>query len=152
MPFPSPLRPFLLSASLALAVAAGAHGAVAAQAPPGEPRVPDMDVQPVLRNVDDMAHALDRLYPQELKEAGIQGVVSVWIYIDELGRVRDARLKESSGYLAFDEAADKVVRLMSFEPARKGNAAIPVWIPMSINFRSQSGPGEAATGSGAPTT
>lgn len=139
----SSLRPIIVAALLGLAAATGAP-AVVAQDAPGEPRAMDMDVEPVLRNADDMARILDRMYPPLLKEAGVEGAPIVWVYVDELGRVRDARLKETSGYVAFDDAAVTMARLMSFEPARKGGAATAVWIPMGIGFRAQAAAGESA--------
>lgn len=138
-PFAPPLRRRALSLlavpAVALAALSGAPSGAAAQADLGEPRIVEMDEQPILRNGDDMARLLDRRYPPLLKDAGIEGAAEVWIHIDDMGRVRETRLRETSGYVAFDEAAESVAALMSFEAARKGDRPIAVWVPMTINFR-----------------
>lgn len=135
------LAPFPFLAIIAVAVSLGVvspPGPVAGQVS-GEPRVVEMDEMPVLKNPGQAEEMLDRFYPEPMKEAEIEGTTEVWIRIDELGRTRETRLKETSGYVALDEAAERVAGLMSFQPATRDGAAIAVWIPMNINFRLPAG-------------
>lgn len=141
---PPRLAPFPFLAIIAVALSLGVvfpPGPVVGQVS-GEPRVVEMDERPVLKNPGQAEEMLDRFYPATMKEAGIEGTAEVWIRIDELGRTRETRLKETSGHVALDEAAERVAGLMSFQPATRDGAAIAVWIPMNINFRL---PGAAAS-------
>jgi TonB family protein len=146
------LRRLYLPVLMVLAALAISSSIAAAQSERGEPRIVEVDQQPSLRNGADMARLLDARYPPQLKEAGIEGGAEVWLYIDELGRVRETRLKETSGYIDFDEAAESVARLMSFAPARMESGPIAVWVPMMIRFRqsAEEAPGAKPSAAGAP--
>lgn len=134
----SPLR---RASGVALCILACAStGALSAQQP-GEPQVTPVDVQPSLRNAEQAGRVLEVVHPRTLRAAGIDGVVVLWLHVDALGRVTDTRLKESSGFVAYDDAAGEVARAMTFTPARRGNEPVPAWITMNIRF-----PGNAAAG------
>jgi TonB family protein len=91
-------------------------------------------VAPTITNRDDVARALDREYPQILKNSGIGGTVQVAFHIDETGRVLETRVDGSSGYDAFDEAAERVAEVMRFTPAMNRENAVAVWVTFSIVF------------------
>jgi TonB family protein len=104
-------------------------------APPGEgPVFTPMTVRPQLTNSREVQQALQGHYPPLLRDAGIGGTAMVWIFIDETGRVRDARLNTSSGYDALDQAALRVTELMQFTAARNRDTPVPVWIALPVTF------------------
>ena len=110
--------------------------------PPGEgegdlsdaPTFTPMTVQPDLKNNREVARLLERHYPPMLRDAGIEGTVNVWFFIDEQGRVQNTRVAESSGYDAFDQAALQVADQMRFTPAYNRDQRVPVWVSIPISF------------------
>jgi TonB family protein len=91
-------------------------------------------VAPALLNPDDVKRALERNYPALLRDAGISGRVTLWLLLDESGRVTQTEVKESSGHVAFDDAARKVGELMRFSPAMNRDERIKVWVMLPIVF------------------
>lgn len=100
------------------------------------PRWTPVDVQPVLRNRDEMARLLEREYPALLRDAGIGGVVKVWFFLDEAGAVVKTQVHTSSGHAALDEAALRVGDELVFSPATNEGAAVPAWVSLNISFQS----------------
>lgn len=97
-------------------------------------------VAPRLLNPDEVERVLRSEYPIGLRDAGIGGVVSVLVRIDESGTVRDARVDASSGYEALDAAALSVVHTMRFTPALNMDAAVAVWVRQDVTFVSREPP------------
>jgi TonB family protein len=93
-----------------------------------------MTVRPQLTNSREVQQALQGHYPPLLRDAGIGGTAMVWVFIDETGRVRDARLNATSGYDALDQAALRVTELMQFTAARNRDEPVPVWVALPITF------------------
>lgn len=99
---------------------------------------PDMiprDVEPRLVNVDEVAETLKAVYPDDLRDEGVDGRVVLWLYVGTDGRVTDVRVQESSGVEALDEAAREAAGSMAFEPAAHEGSPQAVWIQQPINFR-----------------
>ena len=93
------------------------------------------DVEPRLENRAEFQKLLQRFYPPALREAGIGGTVTVWVYVSTSGEVERAVVKEGSGYEVLDAAALKVARRMLFEPALNRSEPIGVWAAQRIRFR-----------------
>lgn len=91
-------------------------------------------VAPALLNPDDVKRALERNYPALLRDAGISGRVTLWLLLDESGRVVQADVKEGSGHVAFDDAARKVGEMMRFSPAMNRDERVKVWVALPIVF------------------
>jgi len=116
--------------------------AAAELAPPPVPIVEEKDrpvyipfeVPPRLKNEAEMLALLEATYPASLRNAGIGGSVRLWLYVDELGVVRDAQVDISSGFEALDVAAQAVARAMRFTPALMRDRPTPVWISQPIEF------------------
>jgi TonB family protein len=114
--------------------------------PPPTPATPDLSEQPVftpysvrpeLRNADELMRALERSYPQTLKDAGIGGTTLLWVFIDVAGAVQNTRVVETSGFTDLDRIAETVVRATArFSPAYNRDQRVPVWIQIPITFRS----------------
>lgn len=102
--------------------------------PSDRPSFIPYDVPPELRNGRDVQRYLQRVYPPALKESGIGGTVTLWIFVSEAGQVERARVQESSGYDALDQAAKKVADQMQFKPAMNRDKETAVWVQQNIVF------------------
>jgi TonB family protein len=89
---------------------------------------------PEVTNRSVVARALEREYPPALRDAGIGGAVIVFFFIDAEGVVRDARVHQTSGFPALDQAALRVAQIFEFTPAFNREQAVPVWIQIPITF------------------
>jgi protein TonB len=93
------------------------------------------DVPPKLENAGEIQRLLERGYPSQLRDAGIEGTVILWIFVDAQGAVQKMEVKESSGYELMDEAALSTAEKMRFAPAMNRDKATPVWLAQPITFR-----------------
>jgi protein TonB len=91
-------------------------------------------VAPKLLNPDEVIREARGLYPPLLREAGIEGEVKVWLFVDEKGRVKNSLVGQSSGREEFDRAALQVSRRMRFKPAENDDQKVAVWVVMPIRF------------------
>lgn len=90
---------------------------------------------PQLLNRDEVLRNLRRFYPELERRAGREADVIVTIHIDQSGVVGSVDVVNSAGK-SFDEAAQKVSRLMRFSPAIGLNGRpVPVRMPQPIQFR-----------------
>jgi TonB family protein len=92
------------------------------------------DVEPRLLNGVEIASLLKQRYPRALCDAGIQGRVLLWIFVDESGGPASCRVHTTSGYTAFDEVATEVVSHMRFAPAMHMDKPVAVWIAQPVKF------------------
>jgi len=73
-------------------------------------------------------------YPEQAREAGIQGPVQVSFLLDEDGNVSSGRIIKSPG-IELDEEALRLVSIMpKWAPAQKDGKPIAVWYTVSIHF------------------
>jgi periplasmic protein TonB len=98
------------------------------------PQFTPYTVRPELRNPDEIRGLLVRNYPSLLRDAGIGGIATLWVFIDEQGAVQRALINVSSGQPALDEAALRVVPEMAFTPAIYHNRRVAVWIELPVQF------------------
>lgn len=106
-----------------------------AGSPKDRPSFIPRDVDPRATNDDEIRKLLRRFYPPMLKDAGIGGTVTLWLFVNENGDVEKWQVQKSSGYDAMDEAAGKVAQRMEFKPAMNRNEPIGVWVSRNITFR-----------------
>ena len=116
-----------------------AADASSVSSPPAEPRTREphftpMTVRPSLTNATVVRDVLLAEYPALLRDAGIGGAPVVWLHIATTGEVDDARVFESSGFEALDQAAIHVARAMTFSPAMNGDVATDAWVQIPIRF------------------
>jgi len=102
--------------------------------PEDRPSFIPYDVPPKLKNPGEIQKLLQRLYPSQLREAGIEGTVVLWIYIDENGGVQKTQVQKTSGYDAMDKAAMGTADKMKFSPAKNRDKKTPVWVAQAITF------------------
>lgn len=57
-----------------------------------------------------------------------------WLLVDAEGRVRTTVLQLPSGHSSFDDAARAVAENLEFEPARRDDRPVPVWILTRISL------------------
>jgi TonB family protein len=96
-------------------------------------------VQPSVANPDTLRSALERAYPNLLREAGIGGTVRLLVRIDTHGRVLEAKIERSSGYRALDDAALKVSGILRFHPALNRDTPVSVWVRIPVTFQVHEG-------------
>ncbi len=96
-------------------------------------------VAPQLMNSAEIAAALERSYPPELREGGIEGTVVLWVQIDTDGDVTRAAVWESSGYGEFDQVATSVASQMRFIPAQSNAGPVSVSITVPVDFKLRRG-------------
>lgn len=99
------------------------------------PVMTPMTVRPEIRNRAEVVRALEREYPNILRDAGIGGDVVVWFFISETGQVLDQRVANSSGHSQLDEAALKVAQVYRFTPALNRDQTVKVWVQFRITFQ-----------------
>lgn len=101
---------------------------------PAHERFTAMTEPPRPLNTAEVRQALIEHYPRSLRDAGIGAAPTVWVRIDEGGRVTEAEVSQSSGFAAFDRAALEAVRRAVFRPARNGDEPVAVWVEYEIPF------------------
>ena len=72
------------------------------------------------------------VYPQQAKDAGVQGVVILELVVSGDGSVSDARVLRSIPLL--DDAALECVRQWRYEPTLLNGAPVPVIMTVTVNF------------------
>lgn len=124
-----PQRPVLAAVPMMAATPAPAPQPSAAA--PAEP-VPTADaprLQPARR-----AACAPAPHPQPLRERGIEGVVRLRVWVDELGRAGQVLLAGSSGWRLFDDAAMAQARRCPFHPAQQGSQPVGSWVEFPVRF------------------
>ncbi|HKJ01340.1 MAG TPA: M56 family metallopeptidase [Longimicrobiales bacterium] len=89
---------------------------------------------PRLLNGDAVAEAMERQYPALLKDAGVGGAATIFMFVDTTGTVTDVRIQKSSGHQPLDDAALRVARVFRFDPARNKEQKVDTWVAFPIRF------------------
>lgn len=89
--------------------------------PYDKPPVPKKPIKPV--------------YPLKARRAGFEGTIVVIVYVDSTGSVAETIILKGIPRSGLDEAAEKAIKKVKFEPAEKGGSPVGVWIKLPINFR-----------------
>lgn len=98
--------------------------------------VSNPEQSPTLNNRREFSRALVDLYPSDLKQAGIGGVVEVRLLVTESGAVDEVQVVTSSGHPALDRAAvESLERSARFDPARDGGVPVSTWIQLPLTFQ-----------------
>jgi protein TonB len=74
-------------------------------------------------------------YPSVARRRGYEGTVVLEVFVDREGRVLDLSLFQSSGHNVLDRAAMQAVRGWLFEPARRGEETVDMWVKVPLTFR-----------------
>ncbi|MBV2168299.1 MAG: energy transducer TonB [Bdellovibrio sp.] len=73
-------------------------------------------------------------YPEEAKQARVDGPVILDILIDRTGKVRDVRVVSGPGY-GLNESAIEALKKFEFQPAQKGTESVAVKIRYTYRFK-----------------
>lgn len=93
-----------------------------------------VEVQPELRNPDEVRRALLREYPASYRDAGIGATVVVEFHLGSDGSILETGIAVSSGHAAFDRAALRVARTCRFSPAMNRDRPVAVWVNVPMVF------------------
>jgi len=75
-------------------------------------------------------------YPAEAKQAGVEGMVVVQLYISAEGSVVEHRiLKAKPEDAGFQAEVERVLPQWRFTPARKNNKPIAAWVQVPVKFK-----------------
>src|SRR5262245_15827210 len=75
------------------------------------------------------------VYPSSARQLGIQGTSLLRVHVAADGRVTDSVVARSAGHADMDEAAMAAVRQWRFEPGRRGQEAVAMWVVLPVEFR-----------------
>ena len=75
------------------------------------------------------------VYPEEQKNAGIEGSVWVKVLVDRDGPVGKAMLAKESGVKAFDDAALEAALKCTYRPAWLKGKKVAIWITYEVKFK-----------------
>jgi len=73
-------------------------------------------------------------YPSMAREAGVEGSVTLWIYVESDGTVKDVRLYNGSGVNSLDQAAMDAAWNTRWTPAMNNGVAVGIWTTLVYNF------------------
>jgi periplasmic protein TonB len=73
-------------------------------------------------------------YPESARRQGIEGTTLLKIYVSDKGRVEDVLIERSAGHQDLDFAAAEAVKRWRFEPARRANQPVAVWVMLPVRF------------------
>lgn len=74
-------------------------------------------------------------YPRTAKRRGYEGTVLLEALVSREGKVEKIRIFRSSGYSVLDKAAQSSVKEWVFEPGKRGNENIEMWVKIPVRFR-----------------
>ena len=77
---------------------------------------------------------LRALYPEAARREGLEANVKVELLLDDSGAVREVRIVEGAGG-GFDEAAQRLARLLAFSPGTRGGRPVAVRYAWTFKFR-----------------
>lgn len=100
-----------------------------------KPHFTPYTVRPEIKDREAAIDIALQHYPDELKGAGVDGTVYVFIFIEADGAVSNAVVEESSGNEELDAAAMAAAREIEFIPARLYEEPVPVWVAFPIMFQ-----------------
>jgi TonB family protein len=86
----------------------------------------------VLPALINRRHTLEYMrvhYPDKMRKVVSNATPVAWMFVDEKGRVSQARLLTSSGHPALDSLSLAVVSIAEFTPAQHEKRAVGVWVP-----------------------
>jgi protein TonB len=76
-------------------------------------------------------------YPTIARKRGYEGTVLLDVFVKTDGRVGKLRIAASSNYITLDRSAMKAVQRWQFEPGRKADEVVAMWVRVPVAFRLQ---------------
>lgn len=78
-------------------------------------------------------------YPDSARRQGIEGEALLRFQVLTDGHVASVTVSRSAGHADLDRAAVDAVRAWRFEPARRGEEKVAVWVTLPVRFQLQNG-------------
>jgi protein TonB len=75
------------------------------------------------------------VYPKLARKRGYEGTVILQVLVNKQGAVDDLRIETSCDHAMLDRAALNAVRKWLFEPGRRGNEKIAMWVKVPVTFK-----------------
>jgi protein TonB len=98
-----------------------------------QPKVPPA---PVIRKAKPLyRHNPPPRYPRLARKRKYQGVVILEVFVNRDGSVGDAKVFKSSGYAILDKTAMKSVKKWEFEPGKRGDENVGMWVRVPVRYR-----------------
>lgn len=94
----------------------------------------ELDEMPRPANLPALRRELERMYPHELRDASITGLVQVSFVISEQGEVGSASITSTSDS-RFNEATLQAVRVLRFRPGRVDGRAVRTRVELPIQWQ-----------------
>lgn len=79
-------------------------------------------------------------YPIGLWDAGAEGESIVMVHVTDTGAVDSVYVLDPSGEAAFDSAAVQGARKLKFDPGRRGDRRVAMWVKLPVRFRQPASP------------
>ena len=74
-------------------------------------------------------------YPRVARRRGYQGTIVLEVLVNREGRVEKLRVFQSSGYSVLDNSAIRSVKGWLFEPGRRGDEKVEMWVKLPVRFK-----------------
>jgi protein TonB len=76
-------------------------------------------------------------YPGLAGKRGYQGTVLLHVLVDERGLAAQIDIESSSGHGILDRAATEAVQKWQFQPGRRHDLPVAMWVRVPVRFRLQ---------------
>lgn len=76
-------------------------------------------------------------YPDSARRVGAHGVTLLKVRVLENGNVGEILVERSAGHPDLDRSAAEAIKKWRFEPARRGNEPVAVWVLLPVRFQLQ---------------
>jgi protein TonB len=110
--------------------------------PPPPSTTPSSNVASIPRDADVTRVAQPRggyqvrpPYPSTARRLGIQGTTMLRVHVLADGKIGEVDVEQSAGHPDLDRAAADAVRRWRFEPARRGDEPVAMWVLLPVEFR-----------------
>ena len=74
------------------------------------------------------------VYPEALWDENVEGQAIVMVHVTADGGVDSVYVRSTSGYEEMDSAAVSGARELRFEPGRRGEDPVDVWVRLPVRF------------------
>jgi hypothetical protein len=107
--------------------------------PEGTPSFTPHSVRPAVSNLSAVWDAMELAYSTALRDAGISGIVDVWIFVGANGQPLNVKVNEVMRASPASEPvvtrlAQEIAGMMRFTPAYNRDEAVAVWVSVPLTF------------------
>lgn len=88
-----------------------------------------------LLNADELRRAVQRRYPESLREQGTEGRVGLLIHVTASGTVDQVRIDQPSAHPEFNRVAKELGFVPRYRPPRRRGSPVDTWLFLRIEFQ-----------------